>query len=291
MYKILVTGSQGQLGSEIKHLSPNYSFEFIFTGSGDLDITDRTAVWSFFQSNEIDAVINCAAYTAVDKAESEVEQADKVNHLAPKYLAEAAKEFNAKFVHVSTDYVFDGEAFRPYNEDSIPNPKSVYGATKLKGEEAIMGLELPNSAVIRTSWVYSTFKNNFVKTMRRLGAERPSINVVADQVGTPTYALDLAACILNILPKLENSKTELYHFSNEGVCSWYDFAVAIMEMSDLACHVNPIPSSQYPTPAKRPFYSVLDKSKVKADFGLDISYWREALDRCIREIDAQSPSR
>ncbi|GAB3218754.1 dTDP-4-dehydrorhamnose reductase [Algoriphagus aestuariicola] len=283
MNKILVTGSNGQLGSEIKYIASNYSFEFVFTGAAELDITDRSAVWSFFQSNQFDAVINCAAYTAVDRAETEVERADSVNHLAPRYLAEAAKEFNLKFVHVSTDYVFDGETFRPYSEDSIPNPKSVYGLTKLKGEEAILQSGLTNSAVIRTSWVYSTFGNNFVKTMLRLGAERPEINVVVDQVGTPTYARDLATCILDILPKLSNSKTEIYHFSNEGVCSWYDFAKAIMEMKDLVCKVNPIPSIQYPTPAKRPFYSVLDKAKIKSDFNVEIAYWRDSLAQCLRQ--------
>lgn len=284
MGKILVTGATGQLGSEIRHISESYPYEFLFTDSTKLDVADRELVWRVFQSNEIDGVINCAAYTAVDRAESEVERADQVNHLAPKYLAEAAKEFKAKFVHVSTDYVFDGESCRPYSEDVTPNPKSVYGATKLRGEKAILQLNLPNSAVIRTSWVYSTFGNNFVKTMRRLGAERSEINVVADQVGTPTYARDLAACILDMLPKLSNSKTELYHFSNEGVCSWYDFAVTIMEMSDLACHVNPIPSSQYPTPVKRPFYSVLDKSKIKTDFGVQIRHWGDALKHCIQQL-------
>ncbi len=284
MLKVLVTGSRGQLGSEIRQLSSNYSFEFVFTGVADLDITDRAAVWRFFKSNEIDAVINCAAYTAVDRAETETERADQVNHLAAKYLAEAAKEFRVKFIHVSTDYVFDGDSFRPYAEDSIPNPKSVYGVSKLAGEEELLSLTLPNSIIIRTSWVYSTFGNNFVKTMRRLAGDRPSINVVMDQIGTPTYARDLAACILEILPKLENSKTELYHFSNEGVCSWYDFAVAIMELSRLECKIIPIPSSEYPTPVKRPFYSVLDKSKIKADFGVHVNYWRDSLKQCIQQL-------
>ena len=284
MHKVLVTGALGQLGSEIRAVSTDYPFEFVFTDIAELDITDSASVRSFFQSNPMDAVINCAAYTAVDRAENEFELADKVNHLAAQYLAEAAKDFKMKFVHVSTDYVFDGESFRPYAEDSVPNPQSVYGATKLAGEEAILALDLPDSTVIRTSWVYSTFGNNFVKTMRRLGAERPEINVVADQIGTPTYARDLARCILEILPLLRNSKTERYHFSNEGVCSWYDFAMAVMEMSNLTCKVKPIPSSQYPTPASRPFYSVLSKAKIKSDFGVEIGYWRDSLQQCIQQF-------
>lgn len=283
MHKVLVTGASGQLGSEIRQISSGYPLEFIFTDVAELDITDREAVWSFFQTNHVDAVVNCAAYTAVDRAETEIELADKVNHLAAKYLAEAAKEFNVKFVHVSTDYVFDGESFLPYEADSTPNPQSIYGVTKLAGEQAILELNLPHSIVIRTSWVYSTFGNNFVKTMRRLGTERSELNVVADQVGTPTYARDLASCILDILPRLSNETTSIYHYSNEGVCSWYDFAIAVMEMSGLDCAVAPIPSTQYPTPAKRPYYSVLSKSKIKADFGIRINHWRVSLQECLDE--------
>lgn len=284
MHKILITGAAGQLGSEIRHISSEYPLEFLFTDVSELDITDRDAIRSFVQANPVDAIINCAAYTAVDRAETEIELAYKVNHLAAKYLAEIAKEFKIKFVHVSTDYVFDGQAFRPYEEGSIPNPQSVYGVTKLAGEQAVLELNLPNSIVIRTSWVYSTFGNNFVKTMRRLAAERPELNVVADQVGTPTYARDLAICILDILPSLSNDTTEIYHFSNEGICSWYDFAVAIMEMSGLDCVVSPIPSTQYPTPAKRPYYSVLNKGKIKADFGINISHWKVSLRHCLQNL-------
>ena len=284
MYKILVTGANGQLGSEIRHLSLSYPFEFVFTDVAELDITDREAVWEFFRSNQLDAVVNCAAYTAVDRAETESELADKINHLAAKYLAEAAKEFKVKLVHVSTDYVFDGESYRPYSEDATPNPQSVYGVTKLAGEQAILAQDLANSIVIRTSWVYSTFGNNFVKTMRRLGAERSELNVVADQVGTPTYARDLAKCILDVLPDLSNARTAVYHYSNEGVCSWYDFAIAIMELSALNCSVHPIPSSQYPTPARRPYYSVLSKSKIKTDFQIEISHWRRSLQQCLMEL-------
>lgn len=272
------------MGSEIRHISTEFPFEFIFAGTAELDITDREAVWSYFENNSIDVVINCAAYTAVDRAETDSVTADKVNHLAVKHLAEAAKEFKVKFIQVSTDYVFDGEAFQPYSEDAKPNPQGVYGVSKLAGEQALLEMLVPDSIVIRTSWVYSIYGNNFVKTMRRLGAERSELNVVADQVGTPTNARDLARCILDIVPVLKNSKTELYHFSNEGVCSWYDFAVAIMEMSGLDCQVNPIPSSQYPTPVKRPFYSVLSKDKIKSEFGIQIAHWRTSLQKCVLEL-------
>src|SRR5690606_13032390 len=284
MSKILVTGANGQLGSEIRHISTDFPYEFIFTGVAELDITDREAVRRFFKKNSLNVVVNCAAYTAVDRAETDSVAADKVNHLAVKYLAEAAKEFGVKLIQVSTDYVFDGEAFQPYSEDATPNPQGVYGATKLAGEQALLETMVPDSIVIRTSWVYSIYGNNFVKTMRRLGAERSELNVVADQVGTPTNARDLARCILDIVPILKNSRTELYHFSNEGVCSWYDFAVAIMEISGLDCQVNPIPSSQYPTPVKRPFYSVLDKGKIKRDFGIQVVHWRTSLQRCLLEL-------
>ncbi len=285
MNKVLVTGSNGQLGSEIRYLSPNYPFEFIFTDVEDLDITDKAKVHKFLVDNRINSILNCAAYTAVDRAEVDFETADNVNHLAVKYLAESAKELNIKLVHISTDYVFNGEAFQPYTEDSPCNPQCVYGITKRAAEEAIIFLKLPNSVIIRTSWVYSTFGNNFVKTMRRLGSEKLEINVVSDQIGSPTNARDLAACILDILPSISNEGTRIYHFSNEGVSSWYDFSVAIMELSGYSCHVNPIPSSQYPTPAIRPFYSVMCKSKIKTEFGVKIPHWRESLRRCIKELN------
>jgi dTDP-4-dehydrorhamnose reductase len=284
MSKILVTGANGQLGSEIRHISADFPFEFIFTGSSELDITNKEAVRDYFEKNSIDVVINCAAYTAVDRAETDAVAADKVNHLAVTYLASAAKELQIKFIHISTDYVFDGEAFQPYSEDVIPNPQGVYGRTKLAGEQALVEMMVPNSLVIRTSWVYSVYGNNFVKTMRRHGAERSELNVVADQIGTPTNARDLARSILDIVPKLKNSRTELYHFSNEGVCSWYDFATAVMELSALNCRVNPIPSSQYPTPVKRPFYSVLNKAKIKSEFAIEIDHWRKSLQRCLHEL-------
>jgi dTDP-4-dehydrorhamnose reductase len=284
MHRVLVTGSNGQLGSEIRYLSPNYPFEFIFTDVEDLDITKKDNVHIFLVDNRINSIINCAAYTAVDRAEADFETADKVNHLAVKYLAESAKELNIKLIHVSTDYVFNGEAFQPYTEDSPCDPKSVYGITKRSAEEAILFLKLPNSVIIRTSWVYSTFGNNFVKTMRRLGNEKIEINVISDQIGSPTYARDLASCILEILPRISSGGTQIYHFSNEGVSSWYDFSVAIMELSGCSCLVNPIPSSQYPSPAKRPFYSVMSKSKIKTEFGVKIPHWKESLLACIKGL-------
>jgi dTDP-4-dehydrorhamnose reductase len=284
MHRVLVTGSNGQLGSEIRYLSPNYPFEFIFTDVEDLDITKKENVHKFLVDARINSIINCAAYTAVDRAEVDFETVDKVNHIAVKYLAESAKDLNIRLVHISTDYVFNGEAFQPYTEDSPCDPKSVYGITKRSAEEAILFLKLPNSVIIRTSWVYSTFGNNFVKTMRRLGSEKTEINVISDQIGSPTYARDLASCILDILPRISSEGTQIYHFSNEGVSSWYDFSVAIMELSGYSCQVDPIPSSQYPTAAKRPFYSVMSKTKIKTDFGVKIPHWRESLLSCINEL-------
>lgn len=285
MLKILITGANGQLGSEIRFLHSEYPFEFFFTDVENLDITDKNKVYEFLEKNKINSIINCAAYTAVDRAESDSETANKVNHLAVKYLAESAKDLKIKLIHVSTDYVFNGETYYPYSEGALCDPKSVYGVTKRAAEEAIISLKLPNSVIIRTSWIYSTFGNNFVKTMRKLGADKAQINVVADQIGTPTYARDLATCILDILPKISFEETQIYHFSNEGVCSWYDFAIAVMEFSELSCKVNPISSSQYPTPAKRPFYSLMCKSKIKEDFGVEISHWRKSLNNCIKMMD------
>jgi dTDP-4-dehydrorhamnose reductase len=281
MHKILVTGSNGQLGSEIRSLSAYYSYQFLFTDVQDLDISDRNALHQFLVENKVNTILNCAAYTAVDRAEDDFQTADKVNHLAVKYLAEESKTLGITLIHISTDYVFNGKAFMPYKENDLTDPQSVYGTTKRAAEKEMISLQIPNSIIIRTSWVYSAYGNNFVKTMRRLGAEKEHINVISDQIGSPTYAKDLAACMLDILPKIANSKTQIYHFSNEGVSSWYDFAVAIMEMSGLACEVIPIPSSQYPTPAKRPFYSVMDKSKIKKEFGIKIPHWKESLKECL----------
>ena len=278
MHNILVTGRNGQLGSEIKDLEKSYpKYSFYFTDIKELDITNKVAIEKFVIENEINSIINCAAYTAVDKAESEIELADKINHLAVKGIAEIAKKYHCKLIHISTDYVFDGTSYKPYVETDIPNPQSIYGQTKLDGELAMQKLNPENSIIIRTSWVYSNFGNNFVKTMLRLGNERETLNVIQDQIGTPTNAADLAKVILEILPKIEKKEVEMFHYSNEGVCSWYDFAKAIFEISGLGVKVSPIETLQYPTPAKRPSYSLLHKGKIKKDFSVEIPYWRDSL--------------
>ena len=285
MNNILVTGGNGQLGSELKEIAPNHQdYNFLFTDVKDLDITSHTTAAAFIESNNITVIINCAAYTAVDKAESEPELSDAINHLAVANFAKIAKDKNIKLIHISTDYVFDGTNYKPYVETDLPNPQSVYGQTKLDGELAMQQINPVNSIIIRTSWVYSNYGNNFVKTMLRLGKDRDELNVVADQIGTPTNAADLAQAILTILPKLENEAVELFHYSNEGVCSWYDFAKAIFEINGLPIKVNPIETKQYPTPAERPFYSVLNKTNIKEAYQLEIPYWRESLVNCLRKL-------
>ena len=281
-YNILVTGSNGQLGSEIKELSSNYFYNFFFTDRNSIDITSKDSIRSFCQTNNINVIINCAAYTAVDKAELDELNADLVNRKAVKKLALVSSELNIKLIHISTDYVFDGKNFKPYCEEFQTNPQGVYGKTKLDGENEMRDINPKNSIIIRTSWVYSSFGNNFVKTMLRLGSEKESLGVIFDQVGTPTYARDLAKTILDILPKIENSKVEIYNYSNEGVLSWYDFAKEIMKMAKLDCKINPIETFQYPTPAKRPHYSLLNKSKIKSTFNIEITYWKDSLDECLK---------
>lgn len=281
MTNILVTGSNGQLGSEFQEISSKYNYTFFFTDRTTLDISDKNAIQEFVSSNVIDAIINCAAYTAVDKAESDEVNADKINHLAVRNLAQIAKEKSIKLIHISTDYVFDGTNFKPYTEDDITNPNGVYGKTKLAGEKAIKEINPLDAIIIRTSWVYSSYGANFVKTMLRLGCERDSLGVIYDQVGTPTYARDLAKAILDILPNIKSNKVEIYNYSNEGVLSWYDFAKAIMKLSNTKCHINPIETKDYPTPASRPHYSLLNKSKIKEEFKIIIPYWRDSLKECL----------
>lgn len=283
-YNILVTGSMGQLGSEIKELSSNYNYNFFFTTRDDIDITSKDSIKEFCQTNSINVIINCAAYTAVDKAQSDIENADLVNRKAVKKLSIVAKELNIKLIHISTDYVFDGKNFKPYVEEFQTNPQSVYGKTKLDGENELLDINPLNSIIIRTSWVYSYYGNNFVKTMLRLGKEKEELGVIFDQVGTPTYAKDLAITILDIIPQIENSKVEIYNYSNEGVLSWYDFAKEIMKMAKLNCKINPIETYQYPTPAKRPHFSLLNKSKIKSKFNLEIPYWKDGLDDCLKRL-------
>jgi len=278
MYNILVTGGNGQLGSELKEIAYNYqNYNFLFTDVKDLDITNHTAVASFIESNQINVIVNCAAYTAVDKAESEPELSDAINHLAVANFAQIAKDKNIKLIHISTDYVFDGNNYKPYTETDIPNPKSVYGQTKLDGELAIQDIKPANSIIIRTSWVYSKFGNNFVKTMLRLAETRDEISVVADQIGSPTNASDLGKAILTILPLIKNKNVEVFHYSNEGVCSWYDFAKTIFEIKGISVKVNSIRSELYQTPAERPFYSVLNTTSIKNKYKIDILDWRISL--------------
>ncbi|PRM97534.1 dTDP-4-dehydrorhamnose reductase [Aliarcobacter cryaerophilus] len=281
---VLVTGSNGQVGSEIKELSTNYSYNFYFTTRIDFDITNKENIRNFCNENNINVIINCAAYTAVDKAESDIENADLVNRKAVKKLSIVAKELNIKLIHISTDYVFDGKNHKPYVEEFQTNPQSVYGKTKLTGENELLDINPLNSIIIRTSWVYSYYGNNFVKTMLRLGKEKEELGVIFDQVGTPTYAAHLAKTILDIIPQIKNSKVEIYNYSNEGVLSWYDFAKEIMKMAKLDCKINPIETFQYPTPAKRPHFSLLNKSKIKSKFNLEIPYWKDGLDDCLRRL-------
>ncbi|KIM07007.1 MAG: dTDP-4-dehydrorhamnose reductase [Sulfurovum sp. PC08-66] len=281
---MLVTGGNGQLGSEARELSLTNPNNFFFTDIESLDITNKEAIEAFVLTHKIDAIINCAAYTAVDKAESDVELADKVNHLAVKYLSEVAKANDIILIHISTDYVFDGKNYRPYLESDSTSPNGVYGKTKLDGEKAMIELNPNRSIIIRTAWVYSSFGANFVKTMLRFGKEREQLTVIYDQVGSPTYARDLAQAILDILPQLDNESVEIYNYTNEGVLSWFDFAKEIMKMAKLDCAVLPIETKDYPTPASRPHYSLLNKAKIKAKFNITIPYWKDSLDRCLREL-------
>lgn len=282
---VLVTGANGQLGSEIQSIFTDYSgYKFYFSDTSSLDISDKKAIEGFCQTNSIDTIINCAAYTAVDKAEEDSENADRVNHIAVEYLAEISKAQNISLIHISTDYVFDGKSHKPYTEDGTVSPQGVYAKTKYLGEQALLSVNPQHSIIIRTSWVYSSFGNNFVKTMLRLGQERDTLGVIYDQVGSPTYAKDLAKAILDILPKLDNTDVEIFHYSNEGVCSWYDFAKTIFELSDIHCKVNPIETKEYPTPATRPHYSLLNKAKIKQQFDIEIPYWKDSLKTCLKTL-------
>ncbi|WP_298741684.1 dTDP-4-dehydrorhamnose reductase [uncultured Chitinophaga sp.] len=288
MQNILVTGANGQLGQAIKLIAGNYpAFNFIYTDYQELDITNAAAIAEFFSQHPIHACVNCAAYTAVDKAETEEEKAFQLNFEAALNLAEACLQHSAQLVHISTDYVFDGRYYLPYTENDEASPQSIYGASKLRGEAAALGAN-PDTVVIRTSWLYSQFGVNFVKRMKELMQERPSLNVVFDQVGSPTYAVDLARVILQVLAhRAEHSETAIggvYHYSNEGVTSWYDFAVAIKELTGSACEVSPITSDQYPTPAQRPAYSVMNKQKIRDTFGISIPYWRDSLQQCLQQL-------
>ena len=294
--KILVTGSNGQLGKELKKISASFpQFEFIFLAKEDLPIHHFETARHYFNTYQPQYLINCAAYTAVDRAEQEKDRAFQINAEAVGVLAAICKEHQCRFIHISTDYVFDGTATVPYKEDSATNPQSVYGASKLEGEKQAMQFN-PDSIIIRTSWVYSEFGKNFVRTMLKLLQEKEEINVVNDQFGSPTYAFDLAETIIQIIATLPTHDLPtgqagsrltthgIFHFSNEGIISWYDLAIAIKELTGSNCKINPISTSQYPTPAKRPAYSALDKTKIQQVFGIKLKDWKESLATCLSHL-------
>jgi len=291
--RVLVTGKNGQLGKSIhkvvnsavkthNSLSPHH---FVFVGREELDLSDRNNITHYFEGNAFDIIINCAAYTAVDKAEEELKLADQVNHLAVKQLAQIAKNQQAKLIHISTDYVFDGESDKPYTETDATNPINVYGKTKLAGEKALQEIMSTDAIIIRTSWVYSEYGNNFVKTMLRLGKERDELNVVVDQIGSPTYATDLANAILEIIKNKEFRKkdktTQIYHYSNEGEISWCDFAKEVFKLAGIQCSVNPITTEQYPTLASRAKHNVMTKDKLANAFGIKTINWKDTLKECM----------
>lgn len=280
---ILVTGANGQLGNSIRKISASYPNNYFFTDMPEVDITNLALLENLMKEKQIDAIINCAAYTAVDKAEDDVALATKINVDGPRNLAIAAKNANAKLVHVSTDYVFGGKAYLPLKESDPTAPIGVYGRTKLAGEEAVKEVGC-DAVVVRTAWLYSEFGGNFVKTMLRLGRERSELGVVYDQVGTPTYATDLAVALMELLTK-GFSGFSLYHYSNEGVISWYDFAKTIFDLSGIHIKLNALESSEYPSKAERPAYSVLNKKKIR-EAGIKVPYWRDSLIECLRLLNA-----
>jgi dTDP-4-dehydrorhamnose reductase len=283
---IVVTGANGQVGQELRVLAALYpAFEFVFTSHDTMPVNDEAAVQKVFAAHRPVYCINCAAYTAVDKAESEQDLAYQVNAEGTRILAAACKANNTRFIHISTDYVFNGQSPAPYTEDAATDPVNTYGATKLKGEQLCLQYN-PEAIIIRTAWVYSSFGKNFVKTMMKLMQDRPAINVVSDQVGAPTYAADLAKCMMHIVAgdhaKTVNWVAGIYHYSNQGRISWHEFAVAIKELTGSACTVNPIPSEQYPTPAKRPAFSLLDTNKIRNTFKCTIPECKDSLRECIK---------
>lgn len=280
--KILITGAGGQLGQSFRQLSANVQHQFYFRDRSDLDITNATAVAADLKATGADVLVNCAAYTAVDKAESEPELAFAINATAPGVLAEACRNMGVRMIHISTDYVFGGNQQQAYREEDPVQPVNVYGASKQKGE-ALVAANNPDAVIIRTSWVYAPFGNNFVKTMIRLMQSRPEVGVVADQFGAPTYAPDLAEAIMAMLES-KVWQGGIYHFSNEGVISWYAFAQAIREIGGFNCTVRSLTTPEYPTPAKRPAYSVMDKSRIMQAYGIRLQPWRESLERCMRQL-------
>jgi len=284
MKNLLVTGSNGQLGSELQTIATNFpDCKFFFTDVDELDICDSSAIEPFISQNKIDFIINCAAYTAVDKAENDKDLATKINIGATENLAKASVKYGSTLIHISTDYVFDGTNHRPYIESDATNPNSHYGYTKAEAEKIIQKI-CKQAIIIRTSWLYSTFGNNFVKTMLKYGTERDELKVVNDQIGTPTYAADLASTIINLITNHTIETVEIYNFSNEGVCSWYDFAKEIIELKNIDCKITPIEGKDYPTPANRPFYSVLNKSKISKTLNIEIPHWKDSLKICLKNL-------
>jgi len=280
MNTILITGSHGQLGNEMQQAAKRFpAFQYIYTDVEELDICDKNALNAFVKDNNVNIIVNCAAYTAVDKAEDDVELCYKINRDAVRNIAEVAKENNVKVVHISTDYVFDGTNYLPYTEDMPVCPATVYGKSKLEGEQALLE-SCYQAVILRTAWLYSSFGNNFVKTMIKLGTERDSLNVIYDQIGTPTYAADLAGTILTLLSH-ETFVPGIYHFSDEGVCSWYDFTKSIHRIAGITCDVRPIETKDYPARTPRPNYSVLNKAKIKSTYSINIPHWEESLEKCI----------
>jgi dTDP-4-dehydrorhamnose reductase len=286
--RVLVTGKNGQLGLSIAKIAQDYpQYDMTFVGRDQLDLSQSQTIIEYFQSKTFNVIINCAAHTAVDKAESDPEIAIQVNYLAVKQMAKIAKDQNAILIHIITDYVFNGKNHKPYVETDPVDPINLYGQTKLKGEQSIYIIQ-PKGMVIRTSWLYSEFGDNFVKTMLRLGKERENLDVIYDQVGSPTFAGDLAKAIFDMLSRhfqFGKESLQTFHFSNEGICSWYDFAKTIFELSNIHCRVNPIETKDYPTPAKRPHYSVLNKLKIRQGYMLEFSYWKDSLATCLNELE------
>jgi dTDP-4-dehydrorhamnose reductase len=291
--KILVTGKNGQLGKSIHKIVTNneHADEFVFVGREELDLSSTDSITSYFNHNNFDIIINCAAHTAVDKAEEEAVLANQINHLAVTQLAQIAKMQQAKLIHISTDYVFDGEGDKPYTETDETNPINIYGKTKLAGEQALKDIMPTDAIIIRTSWVYSEYGNNFVKTMLRLGQERDELNIVSDQIGSPTYATDLANAILDTMQnkafKEAGQETQVYHYSNTGEISWYEFAKEIFELVDIQCSASPITTEQYPTPAKRPKNTLMNKDKIAETFSVNIPDWKESLNTCMTILKEQ----
>jgi len=288
--RILVTGKNGQLGKSIHKIvtKRKQNNKFIFVSREELDLSKKDSITSYFDNNCFDIIINCAAYTAVDKAEVEIELADQVNHIAVKQLAKIAEKQKAKLIHISTDYVFDGESNKPYRETDVTHPLNIYGKTKLAGEQAIQAIMQTDAIIIRTSWIYSEYGNNFVDTILRLGKERDELNIVNDQIGSPTFATNIAETILDLIQNQvssnSNQETQIYHFSNDGQCSWYDFAYEIIKLAKIECYINPITTKQLTSLAIRPKNTSMSKRKITKEFGMHISHWKTSLIRCMNNL-------